>query len=155
MKLPAMKLPVKQLPAMQLPVMKLPDRVLSIIKEYSKPLTHPYWRFGTPHGNIIKNCCYMRQLKNNLREYLDDIPSRINLHINFDAKLISMIRSHCTANEIIQRYGERLIKYIDKKNIITNTNFYAYIKDQLKQTNKIHLIDTCVNDNYYYLYEWQ
>ena len=82
MKLPAMKLPVKQLPAMQLPVMKLPDRVLSIIKEYSKPLTHPYWRFGTPHGNIFKNCCYMRQLKNNLREYLDDIPSRINLHIN-------------------------------------------------------------------------
>ena len=148
-----MKLPAMQLPAMKLPAMQLPARALSIIKEYSRPLTHPYWRCGTPHANIFKQCCYMRQLKNNLRQYLDDIPSRINLHINFDATLIHMIRSHCPATQIIQRYGETLIKYLDKKNIITTINFYTYIKDQLKKTGKIHLILYTVDrDNL--IYEW-
>ena len=141
MKLPTMK------------TMKLPDRALALISEYSKPVTHPYWRCGTQHGYMFKQSRYMIQLSEELK-YKALYHARTNLQINFGINILHMIENDKPFNEIIQQYGENIIKWLDNSNIITKLNFYSYIKDQLKQTRKFNLMCVYSNTNHYFVYEW-
>lgn len=124
---------------------KLPPNVINLINQYSKPLTHPYWRFGTRHARIFKECGLMNYLRGLLNKKIINEPEEI--HLNFDKKLI--FNYDYTFNEIIQNYGEEIFNLFTTN----NTNFYTCIRwYQLKHTGKFIFTEKIHNDNS--LYEW-
>ncbi len=71
--LPCPSLPCPSLPCPSLPCPSLPCRALSLIREYSKPVTHPNWRNSNPVISQYKLYSYVSNniLENfKLKEYL-------------------------------------------------------------------------------------
>ena len=129
--------------------MNLPENVLQLIREYSKPLTHPYWRFGTPHALLIKNSPTMkhiiRQIKNDLKQVR--IYSIHLLKCKFGESIFD------TDQKFIEQYGEEILHFTypnyDKPFCI---NFYMYAKLYLINTTHFHLTLHNVHGNLYYEY---
>ena len=131
--------------------MYLPENALRLIREYSKPLTHPYWRFGTPHALLIEKSPAMkhiiRQIQNDLKQF------RI---IHSIEQLLKCKYGECIFDidqKYIENYGEEILHFThpiyDKPSY---TNFYLYAKMYLINTTHFYLSLYNVNGNSYYEY---
>jgi hypothetical protein len=119
--------------------MTLPQNALNLIKEYSKPCTSPYWRFGTKHAQLLQNSNLMLELTYELLSIIREQPERCEN--NFGKELLD-ISIQTPFNEIIQTYGEDIFQLFTiqfystrKHNILSN--FYSFIKMDLKYTGNI------------------
>jgi len=135
---------------------KLPPKALKIINEYSKPLTHPYWRFGTSHALLLKRSNIMRRFANNLHCVIkQDVDRSIN---NFGENII-YITKETPFNEVIQTYGEEIFQlfseqfYNDKADSIYS-NFFSFIRWYLKRSKRLVPYRYIYNCEENYSYEW-
>ena len=89
--LPCRALPCRALPCCALPCRALPCRALSLIREYSKPLTRPDWRKSNPiisvcelyqlvYDNWDENDLYFTIYRNIVTTYWYDIYWCIKIH---------------------------------------------------------------------------
>ena len=123
--------------------MILPDDVLTLIREFSKPLTRPDWKKGTQHARLIKYSEPMKSLKISfVLSY--DYRNCWNYNVlgkDFYDDDVSMI-------DVIQSYGEEIIPNQ------CGLNFYIYARNYLKITNLLHLKKRMLNSRGY-SYAWE
>jgi hypothetical protein len=127
--------------------MKFPQHIYQLIREFSKPLTRPDWKKGTPHAKLIKYSVPMKVLKKFICE-------STYWSYNLSDQYINDI--HTT--DIIQLYGEEIFP------IHCGFNFYIYIRRFLKQTQILQLkkftryiqkCSTYPEEWIYYEYVWE
>jgi hypothetical protein len=124
----------------------LPLRAVYLIREYSKPLTSPHWRCGSPHAILITESPIMQNINQSIEDVLRKVIykhySKNDPYIfNFAERWLPGILDLNTDN-YIQEYGENLFQYINWVNqkVYEYTNFYCYAKQFLKTTNRLELI---------------
>ena len=124
----------------------LPHRVISLIREFSKPITSPHWRCGAPHANLIVKSPIMQNINQVIEDVLQTVIykhyNKNDTHsLNTAERILPGIFNLDTEN-YIQEYGESLFQYINRMNrkVYEYTNFYCYAKQFLKNTNKLELI---------------
>ena len=124
-----------QLTKMQLTKMKLPVNVISLISEYSKPLSRPDWRQGSSCNSAFKNDNVMKYLHGRticLSLYKVNIKNINTDHIPFE---YTELKKHNTFSEDIQQYGEMV--FILYSILFNNpypiySNFYFFLKYDAK-----------------------
>jgi len=131
----------------------LPDRAVALIREYSKPLTCPHWRRGSPLANLILESPIMLSINNYITRHLDsELNSTNPYHIcRLESKFYKINMYY--AGNYIQRYGEDLLLYTHPYLYYPpHANFYLYAKYYLKNTG--HLQITRCNRNAHIWYEY-
>ena len=134
----------------------LPPKALALINEYSKPLTHPYWRFGTSHALLLKRSNIMRRVANNLHYVITQDVDRAR--DNFGENII-YITKETPFNEVIQTYGEEIFQlfaeqfYNDKEDNIYS-NFFSFVRWYLKRSKRLVPYKCIYNCEEIYSYEW-
>jgi hypothetical protein len=132
--------------------MKLPKNVLQLIREFSKPMTHPYWRFGTPHALLIRKSPVMKYMIHHIETKI----YQFDLHIgrNYSNVLKVKFGEHIFEldQKYIEIYGEELLEFV--KSICDNShiNFYVYAKRFLKFTPTLQCKSYVINNKKYYEY---
>jgi hypothetical protein len=104
--------------------MTLPPNVIRLISEYSKPLTNPDWKKGSPHANILK---YSQPLIN-LTDMLINLIQYYNYDYNklFDRSFMyTLLKLPC--NILIQKYGEKIFDLF-KSYKPNQINFYRWCR---------------------------
>jgi len=135
---------------------RLPPKALALINEYSKPLTHPYWRFGTSHALLLKRSNIMRRVANNLHYVINQDVDRAR--DNFGENII-YITKETPFNEVIQTYGEEIFQlfaeqfYNDKEDSIYS-NFFSFVRWYLKRSKRLVPYKCIYNCEEIYSYEW-
>jgi len=133
----------------------LPQRALTLIREYSKPITSPKWRDGAPHAILIIQSPYMQMVTTCIKNEL--LRNRNNKYnkpfVTQTNQLFDSIYEYTDIN-YIQEYGEDLLVFIstnyqENKNYI---NFYYYAKQFLIDTYTLKLLKYRVYHQTYY--EW-
>jgi len=124
----------------------LPQCAISLIREYSKPLTSPYWRCGAPHANLITKSPIMQ----NINQAIDDVLQKvIYKYYSKNDKHVLNATERCLpgifdldTDNYLHEYGENLFQYINCTNrkVYEYTNFYCYAKQFLNATNKLELV---------------
>jgi hypothetical protein len=135
----------------------LPVRALSLIREYSKPITNPYWRYGTSLAALIKDSPPMRRIINEIQHSLD---YRYDINFtNWGKKSYDIVERNFpgiyeyTGTDYIQKYGERLLELLSYESMNgKHLNFYYHARNFLVNTKKFRLIDYTVQKQYYL--EW-
>jgi hypothetical protein len=135
----------------------LPVRALSLIREYSKPITNPYWRYGTSLAMLIKDSPPMRIIINEIQRSLD---YRYDINFtNWGKRSYDIVERtfpgiyEYTGTDYIQLYGERLLELLSYESINgKHLNFYYHARNFLVNTKKFRLIDYTVQKQYYL--EW-
>jgi len=135
----------------------LPVRALSLIREYSKPITNPYWRYGTSLAALIKDSPPMRRIINEIQRSLD---YRYDINFtNWGKKSYDIVERNFpgiyeyTGTDYIQEYGERLLEVLSYESMNgKHLNFYYHARNFLVNTKKFRLIDYTVQKQYYL--EW-
>lgn len=135
----------------------LPVRALSLIREYSKPITNPYWRYGTSLAALIKDSPPMRRIINEIQRSLD---YRYDINFtNWGKKSYDIVERNFpgiyeyTGTDYIQNYGERLLELLSYESMNgKHLNFYYHARNFLVNTKKFRLIDYTVQKQYYL--EW-
>jgi len=124
----------------------LPPRAITLISEYSKPVTSPNWRCGAPHANLITESPPMQDINQAIEHVLRKVVhkhySQNDAHVlPFAERWLPGIFDLDTDN-YIHEYGESLFQYVNHMNrkVYEYTNFYCYAKQFLKPTNKLELI---------------
>lgn len=119
--------------------MNLPENALSLIREYSKPLTRPDWRDGSNCCNIFKYSDEIRRLHQNFLSYYycASISKEMYDKYNFIARHTSLIQD-------LVKYGEDIFELIPQSAFVYN-NFYFVLKKDgiLKNCGKLlirHLV---------------
>ena len=125
----------------------LPHRALTLIREFSKPLTHPYWRFGTRHAILIKQSPIMKtiikQIKNELQR-LTYLSQTNSIQTNFPGIY------EYNDTDYIHTYGEELLIALSYQSVKgTHMNFYYCARNFLKDTTKFRLIQYYVGQKKY------
>jgi len=87
----------------------LPANVIKLISEYSKPLTRPDWRKGSPLANIFKYSPIMVKTYNNLSRVM---PNTCKNHDNLPELIVNI-----GSDKVFQMY-EYMFEYM---------NFYFYL----------------------------
>jgi hypothetical protein len=137
---------------------KLPERVLQLIREYSKPLTRSNWRQlkimpQSLYGNITHNSRHNIVLYNLIQEYpykINDLPFTIRKGQSYFYKRIKYTITDILSNiSIIDSFGEKYngFLYVYYKYQLYNDSLKrmegVYIelptKKYLNQTNYIHI----------------
>ena len=131
--------------------MNLPTNALRLIREYSKPLTHPYWRFGTPHALLINKSPAMnymiRQIKTDLTKLKSIESIALALITKFGENIFDADQKY------IQLYGEELIHFLYNLSYEPHhSNFYTYAKRYLN--NILHLQLTIYESNNKFYFEY-
>lgn len=115
---------------------QLPPKALALINAYSKPVTHPYWRFGTKSALLIKNCPLMRELTDEMLIHIRDQTERVRYKFGEE---ILKITKDASFSELLQIHGEELFDLstmesggIHKPDICTT--FYSCMRYYLKST---------------------
>jgi hypothetical protein len=124
----------------------LPIRALFLIREYSKPITHPNWRQGTSHALLLKQSPIMKYIIRQIKNEITNFRTSNLLQFKFGPTIF------IPDQQYIQQYGEELlyhIIYFDKPAYI---NFYTYAKKFLKPTSKFYYKSYFVNSKKYYEY---
>jgi hypothetical protein len=142
--------------------MFLPERVLRIIREYSKPLTRPDWRQlkimpQSYFGNIIHNARHNNVLYNLILAYeysVNDLPFRIIKGQSYYYKGIKYTITNILPNlniNVIDSFGKKYngLLYVYYKYQLYNDSLKrmegVYIelpkRKYLNQTNYIHKIE--------------
>jgi len=130
----------------------LPHRALILIREFSKPLTHPYWRFGTRHAILIKQSPIMKtiikQIKHELRRLITS--TQINTYyLNSVQTNFPGIYDY-NDTDYIHKYGEELLNELSYQSVKgTHMNFYYCARNFLKDTTKFRLIQYYVKEKKY------
>jgi hypothetical protein len=104
--------------------MILPDDVVQIIREFSKPLTRPDWKKGTPHAKLIKYSEPMQSLK---QSFEISYVFRNSWMYNIFEK--DFYDDNITMVDIIQNHGEEIFSPH------CGINFYIYARYFLNRTN--------------------
>jgi hypothetical protein len=123
----------------------LPSHALSLIREFSKPLTSPHWRCGAPHAILITESPMMQNINQAVEDVLRKV---IHKHYNNDPHVLTFAERwlpgifHLDTDNYIHEYGESLFQYVNciNRKVYEYTNFYCYAKQFLKPTNKLELI---------------
>lgn len=123
--------------------MILPDDVLSLIREFSKPLTRPDWKRGTRHAQIFKYSEPMKSLK---ISFVLSYEYRRCWSYNILGK--DFYDDDITMIDVIQTYGEEIFP------IQCGLNFYIYARHYLKKTNLLQ-IKKIINNSQKYSYVWE
>jgi len=132
----------------------LPCRAIALIREYSKPITSPHWRQGSPLANLIRQSTIMsyinKTIKYQLNKELDSDKvyalGRVELEKKFN-KIITYTGNY------IQQYGEDLLMHTHL--YLYNppdANFYLYAKLYLKYTGHLVLSHSIVQGKCCYVY---
>jgi len=108
--------------------MNLPDDVLTLIREFSKPLTRPDWKKGTKHARLIKYSVPMKSLK---ISFVLSYEYRKCWSYNILGK--ELYDDNITMIDVIQTYGEEILPNQ------CGLNFYIYARHYLKKTNLLQL----------------
>jgi hypothetical protein len=135
----------------------LPARAVALIREYSKPLTNPYWRYGTSLAMLIKESPPMRRIINEIQRSLE---YRYDINFtNWGKKSYDIVERNFpgiyeyTGTDYIQKYGERLLELLGYESMNgKHLNFYYHARNFLVNTKKFRLIDYTVQKQYYL--EW-
>jgi len=131
----------------------LPRHALTLIHDYSKPLTRPNWRLGTPLATLISQSFIMLYINKIIKQQLDESDSdklyalsRVGLEKKFN-KIITYTGNY------IQQYGEDLLMHTHP--YLYNppdANFYLYAKLYLKNTGNLVLSHSIVQGKCCYVY---
>jgi len=131
----------------------LPDRAVALIREYSKPITSPYWRQGSPLANLILESPIMLRINNYITRHLDaELNSTNPYHIGrLESKFYKITMYY--AGNYIQRYGEDLLLYTHPYLYYPpHANFYLYAKEYLKNIRKLQITRCKRNEHFWYEY---
>jgi hypothetical protein len=124
----------------------LPVRAIALIREYSKPITHPYWRSGTSHAMIIKESPPMRMINDQIKRelvyrYDNECSGWGKFSFDIIERTFPGIYDYM-GNDYIQTYGEELLELLAYESIKgKHLNFYYYTRQFLVHTKKFKLID--------------
>jgi hypothetical protein len=139
--------------------MSLPPNVIKLINAYSKPVTNPYWRYGTSSALLIKNSHVMRSLARELVYMIQTQHDRV--YFNFGKDILSTT-IETPFNEIIQTYGEEIFQlykeqYVNDRHEHILSNFYSFSRWYLIKTGHFKAIQYVTyypqfNFNYEWLY---
>lgn len=104
--------------------MTLPSNVIILISEYSKPLTKPNWKKGSPHAMMLK---YSQPLIS-LTDMLINLIQYYNYDYNklFDSSFIYILLK-LPCNILIQQYGEKIFDLF-KSYKPNQINFYRWCR---------------------------
>ena len=129
----------------------LPLRVISLIREFSKPLTNPLWRRGSLHAILFKQSPAMRLVIRQIKQYLQCvIIQNIRIHIDIINRTFPNIFEY-TNTDYIQKYGEEIL-LISTSGVYDELNFYYYAKQYLLPTYQLKLIKYDVQGRIYEAY---
>ena len=127
----------------------LPHRARKLISEFSKPITRPDWRSGTPLAKLITESPIMVYINKTIKH---------QLMIEINGTVYSLDRLKLKFNKILEYSGNYIHMYGEELLIYTHpylyypsyANFYLYAKYYLKNTG--HLILSNVLNRYEYKY---
>jgi hypothetical protein len=108
--------------------MEFPEDILQLIREFSKPLTRPNWRSGSPHAILFKQSNVSNLLKRHLH----------HCYNVFYITIYPELYDNTPITDIIQKYGE---------NIFNHYNFYYFVRRYCLKATRCF----CYN---YYNNEW-
>jgi len=131
--------------------MNLPLRALYLIREFSKPLTHPNWRNGSLTAPLISNSTIMKYINKTIKYQLGVEMANGNM-TSFDRFKLNFNQVfEYTEINYIQTYGEDLLIYTHPYLYYPSyANFYLYAKYYLKDTK--HLMLCYYKKKYEYMY---
>ena len=127
----------------------LHHRARKLISEFSKPITRPDWRSGTPLAKLITESPIMVYINKTIKH---------QLMIEINGTVYSLDRLKLKFNKILEYSGNYIHMYGEELLIYTHpylyypsyANFYLYAKYYLKNTG--HLILSNVLNRYEYKY---
>ena len=130
----------------------LPHRAIALIREYSKPITRPDWRQGTPLANLILKSPIMIYINKSIMCHLDKEMNSDNVyHVGRLESRFYKIFTY-TGN-YIQLYGEDLLLYTHPYLYYPpDANFYLYAKEYLKNIRKLQITKCKRNGHFWYEY---
>ena len=105
--------------------MELPANVLSLISAYSKPVTRPDWKKGTPHADIFKYSDPLEDIKIALVHKKMYYPY-LNYNTLFNTQFWTVLYNK-TFNEVIKLYGEQVFNVFIAFDP-NQMNFYRYCR---------------------------
>jgi hypothetical protein len=114
----------------------LPFRAIELIREFSKPVTRPNWREGTPHSVIFYQSTFMKSIITEIKYELDLI--RYNKYNKIYTDIIKRTFTNIldyTGTNYIHEYGEELIECVSY-NLVKGSyiNFYHHARNFLVKT---------------------
>ena len=110
----------------------LPHRARKLISEFSKPITRPDWRSGTPLAKLITESPIMVYINKTIKH---------QLMIEINGTVYSLDRLKLKFNKILEYSGNYIHMYGEELLIYTHpylyypsyANFYLYAKYYLKR----------------------
>ena len=101
-----------------------PANIIALISEYSKPLTRPDWRKGSPHSKLLKYSQPFTTLTNmliNIKDYY-----KYDYNKLFDALFIhTLLKS--SFDILLQKYGDKVFDLF-KSYKPNQMNFYRWCR---------------------------